>query len=132
MTFTIKQLEEMRAAGKILDFKYPEGKSDAIATRRKYGNEKVELDGHTFDSKKEARRYVELRALQSSGEISCLNCQTIFELSVCKYIADFTYKNADGNLIVEDVKSNNTRRLAVYRMKKKLMISELGIMIIEK
>ncbi len=97
----------------------------------KYRNQKIELDGYTFDSKKESRRYIELRKMQTIGQINCLNCQTPFQLSVCKYIADFTYKNAEGELVVEDVKSKITRRLSTYRLKSKLMKAELGIKIIE-
>ena len=100
--------------------------------KSKYNNQKIEIDGFEFDSKKEASRYIELRALQTAGEISCLNLQTIFELSVCKYLADFTYKNKEGELVVEDVKSVATRKLSTYRMKNKMMENELGIKIIEK
>ena len=100
--------------------------------KAKYGNQKVEMDGHKFDSKKEARRYIELRAMQSVGEITCLNLQVPFQLSVCKYIADFTYKNKSNDLVVEDVKSAATRRLSTYRLKKKMIENELGIVIEEK
>lgn len=98
--------------------------------RSKYLNLKVEIDGRTFDSKKEARRYIELRALQTAGEITHLHCQVAFELSVCKYIADFTYTR-NGQLVVEDVKSAYTRKLQVYRQKKKMMKLELNIEIQE-
>lgn len=106
------------------------GKKCIGSKKRKYNNVKVELDGKTFDSKKESRRYIELRALQTAGEISHLHCQTPFELSVCKYIADFTYTK-NGKLIVEDVKSPMTRKLSTYRLKVKLIREELGIEIIE-
>ena len=99
--------------------------------RSKYKNVKQELDGHVFDSKKELHRYIELRALQAEGKITCLNLQVPFQLSVCKYIADFTYRNESGELIVEDVKSSATRRLSTYRMKNKMMLHELGIKIRE-
>lgn len=100
------------------------------AKKSKYNNVKVELDGKTFDSQKEAKRYIELRALQIAGEISHLHCQTPFELSVCKYICDFSYTKG-GKLVVEDVKSFATRKLSTYRLKKKMMKAELGIEIIE-
>ena len=38
-------------------------------TYRKYGNRKVEIDGVTFDSIAEARRYQELKLLETAGEI---------------------------------------------------------------
>ena len=36
----------------------------------KYGNKKTEVDGITFDSKAEARRYLALKTLQAGGYIS--------------------------------------------------------------
>jgi hypothetical protein len=101
-----------------------------VAKKRKYNNVKVEIDGHKFDSKKEARRFIELRALQVAGEISELKLQVPFQLSVCKYIADFTYK-LNGELVVEDVKSKATRKLPTYRIKCKMMENELKIKIKE-
>ena len=98
--------------------------------KRKYNNQKVEIDGHKFDSKKEAARYLELRALQIAGEISELKLQVPFQLSVCKYIADFSYIK-DRELVVEDVKSNVTRKLPTYRIKCKMMENELNIKIKE-
>ena len=38
-------------------------------TKSKYSNKKVLIDGITFDSKKEAKRYTELKILESAGEI---------------------------------------------------------------
>lgn len=104
--------------------------------RSKYGNTKVEFDGRIFDSLKERDRYITLRMLLKSGEISDLCCQVEFILEtedkkVCSYWADFTYKDKVGNLIVEDVKSKMTRRLSTYRLKKKLMLACLGIEIKE-
>lgn len=99
--------------------------------RAKYGNIKIELDGYTFDSKKEARRYVELRMLIASGEITDLQLQVVFQLSVCKYVCDFTYITREGEYIVEDVKSKATRKNRVYRLKNKLMLAELNIQIKE-
>ena len=95
---------------------------------------KVELDGQTFDSKKEARRYVYLRQLQQIGEIKDLRHHQVFKLSVCDYEADFTYYhaiNGKWTFIVEDVKSSFTAKLPVYKLKKKLMLEELKIYIKE-
>ena len=111
-------------------FKYQQQMAEATKKANKYHNVVVELDGMKFQSTKEYRRYLYLRALQTAGEITCLNCQTPFELSVCVYIADFTYKK-DGKLVVEDVKSAYTRKLQPYRLKKKLMKAEKGIDILE-
>jgi hypothetical protein len=104
--------------------------------RSKYGSARVEFDGKIFDSKKELDRYITLRMLLVAGEIKELNCQVEFILEtedkkVCSYFADFVYTDRAGKLIVEDVKSAMTRRLAVYRLKKKLMATILKIEIKE-
>ena len=98
----------------------------------KYGNRKTELDGITFDSRKEARRYAELKLLEMAGEISDLELQKPFilqpgfvhegkKIQPIKYIADFCY-NDHGETVVEDVKSPATRKDKVYQLKKKMML----------
>lgn len=105
--------------------------------KSKYNNQKVEFDGHSFDSLKERDRYITNRQRLLSGEIESLELQVEFILEtddkkVCSYIADSVYKIVStGKLVVEDVKSPQTRRLAVYRLKKKLMMACLGINIKE-
>lgn len=104
--------------------------------KSKYGNKKTEVDGIKFDSKKEAKRYGELNVLLKAGEIGLLERQVVFELkigdkTVCKYIADFVYTKKTGERIVEDVKSEATRKLRLYLLKKKLMKELLGIEIKE-
>lgn len=96
----------------------------ASPKRSKYGNAKTIVDGMTFDSKKEAQRYAELRLEQKAGSISELACQPRYPCHVgaslvCTYIADFSYVR-DGCLVVEDVKSTATARNAVYRLKRRL------------
>lgn len=41
----------------------------------KYKNKKITLDGITFDSRKEANRYRELKLLERAGEIHTLELQ---------------------------------------------------------
>ena len=107
----------------------------------KYGNKKTQWAGKTFDSKREAERYAELVMLQKAGEISDLKRQVPFELfptvrdsdgkvlqRSLKYVADFTYRQKDGSLVVEDVKGYKTQ---VYQIKKKLMLWQLGIRVVE-
>lgn len=101
----------------------------------KYGAKKIELDGRVFHSKKEATRYAELQLMQKANRIADLACQAEFRLTVnnqliCKYYADFIYKQ-DGELVVEDVKSEPTRKLPAYRIKNKLMKAIYGIEIKE-
>lgn len=109
----------------------------------KYHARKWELGGMTFDSRKEARRYQELRYLLRTGVISSLERQTLFELIPAQkdesgklleravtYRADFTYQDENGRFIVEDVKSEATRTRE-YIIKRKLMLKVFGIRIME-
>lgn len=110
-----------------------------VPKRSKYNAKKVCVDGITFDSKAEAKRYQELRLLEKGGAISDLQRQVTFILipaqykgktcmeRACKYIADFVYVE-NGNRIVEDVKGAKTQE---YIIKRKLMLYIYGIMIRE-
>jgi hypothetical protein len=94
----------------------------------KYRNVKTLVDGITFDSKKEAKRYSELKILEKAGEISRLRSQPKYllqpsyqngtkKIRAIHYIADFEYNNKYCETIVEDVKGMKTD---VYKLKKKL------------
>ncbi len=123
----------------------------------KYRNKKIECDGHTFDSKKEYRRYQELSLLQKAGEIEGLELQKKFVLipaqkepdrmdyskskrgrtikgkvieQECSYFADFYYRDKDGNEVVEDVKSPATKT-PQYNIKRKLMLFVHNIRVTE-
>jgi hypothetical protein len=104
---------------------------------QKYGNTKVIENGIKFDSKKEAKRYYDLTYMQKAGIISGLELQKKYEFiinghKVCSYVADFVYTNLKtGEIIVEDVKSEVTRKNPVYRIKCKLMKAIYGISIKE-
>lgn len=108
----------------------------------KYRAVPTTVNGITFASKAEARRYRELLLLGDAGEVRNLELQPRFALSVsgervCEYVADFRYEQrvircglrtatvTDVWLpIVEDVKGIRT---PVYRLKKKLMKACYGI-----
>ena len=78
--------------------------------------------------------------LQSAGEISDLRLQVNFTLREgytlpngervkgTIYKADFTYRDKDGDLIIEDVKGVKTD---VYKLKRKLMLDK-GFLIHER
>ena len=96
----------------------------------KYFNKKVVVDGIKFDSKKEAKRYTELKLLKKAGLIKELELQKIFEIQpkytnnkgenirAVTYKADFFYyDNKKECYIVEDTKGYRTD---VYKLKKKL------------
>ena len=99
----------------------------------KYGNKKTISDGIVFDSKKEAIRYNELKLLEKAKEITDLELQPRFMLlpsfkrdgktiRKIEYVADFRYREPDGTVIVEDVKSAITKKNPVYMLKKKLLL----------
>lgn len=111
--------------------------------RHKYNARKTELEGITFDSKKESKRYQHLKQLESLGIISNLKLQVEHELlpavrindiiklktkdkSVIRtiqrpitYKADFEYIK-DGELITEDVKASPSMIPADFKLKEKL------------
>ena len=95
-----------------------------------------------FDSQKEARRYDFLIERVRRGEIGDLRLQVDFTLQeaytdaegrrvrAIRYKADFTYRERDGGLVVEDVKSRPTRTKE-YSIKKKMLKDRFGIDITE-
>ncbi len=92
----------------------------------KYHAQPTIIDNIRFASKKEALRYQELLLLQRAGAISHLELQVKFPIvldgkRICTYIADFVYTDAAGLRHVEDVKSDITRKNALYRLKCKLV-----------
>lgn len=135
MNYSIKQLEELKKAGKIRDFTVPEGYDRKTPKKSKYGNVKTEVDGIVFASAKEAARYVQLRYLLNAKLISDLELQVEFELNEggthsLIYRCDFCYME-NGELVVEDVKSPFTAKMATYKKKKRLMWEQHGIKIKE-
>ena len=105
----------------------------------KYRSKKTVIDGITFDSKKEANRYMELKMLEEAGTIQDLQRQVKYVLiptqringklveKECSYKADFVYKE-NGETIVEDTKGFRTSN---YKIKRKLMLYVHGIRIRE-
>ena len=107
----------------------------------KYRNQRVTLDGVTFDSRKEANRWSELKLLERAGKITELQRQPSFVLIPKQvrcgklierqlvYKADFSYHDEEtGQDVVEDVKGLRTKE---YIIKRKLMLWEYGIMVKE-
>lgn len=117
----------------------------------KYRNVKTEVDGITFASKLEAKRYGELKLLERAGEIEDLELQPVFALDVVrysatppihspttalrvgKYKADFQYHRKDrwGGFsirVIEDVKGMKT---PLYKWKKKHFEAQYGLVITE-
>lgn len=110
---------------------------DAKAARqpkpRKYRNEREQVDGVWFDSRKESRHYRALLTLQRAGVITRIEIQPTYPLAVngekvATYRADFRITFPDGRSEVQDVKGVRT---PVYRLKKRLMKAIYNIEIIE-
>lgn len=104
----------------------------------KYHAIRTEVDGITFDSKREAGRYLELKLAERVGRVRNLRHQIAHPLVVngtnCgSYVADFVYQEFLGGEwrdVVEDVKSKPTMT-PVYKLKRKLMLALHGIEIRE-
>ena len=94
------------------------------------------MDGITFDSKKEASRWCELKLLERAGLIRDLTRQRRIELipkvgrhRARYYVADFEYLDTEtGKMVLEDVKGVHTQ---VYELKKAIIRWRYGIEITE-
>lgn len=124
----------------------------------KYRAKKIEVDGQSFDSKKEAERYLYLKTQQRQGFIRDLQMQVPFVLIPAQYeysikytgkkrkektvrktiekkvsyIADFVYTDANGEIVVEDVKGyRRGTAYSLFVIKRKLMLERHGIKVVE-
>lgn len=101
-----------------------------VRRHSKYGNKKIVIDDHKFDSIKEANRYRQLKYMQLAGQIKDLILQPEYVLQeafkdasgkhnrAIKYVADFQYFDVKSNkTIIEDVKGMKT---SVFSMKEKM------------
>ncbi len=121
----------------------------------KYRNKQVTVDGIVFDSAKESRHYLKLKAMKEAGEIAGFERQVKFELipkqyiiqtvtdakgrqkqkekvieHACTYKADFVIEHLDGTKEVVDCKG--ARELdQKYPIKRKLLLWRYGIRIQE-
>jgi hypothetical protein len=87
------------------------------------------VDGLTFDSKGEAKRWFDLKLSEKEGVIFDLERQVTFPLMcagklICKYKADFVYMKNTVK-IVEDFKSKPTIT-PEFRLKAKLFEANYG------
>lgn len=97
----------------------------------KYGARKTRIGDLTFDSAKEAARYLVLKEQADRGEIDSLMLQCRINLMEgftfqgekvqgINYTADFVYTK-DGITYVEDVKSVATARTEAFRIRWRLL-----------
>lgn len=97
--------------------------------RNKYKNVPTIVDGFTFASKKEAKRYKELKILKLRGEVIDFKLQKSYKLAGrYRYVCDFFVKWKNGVECVEDVKGYKT---PVYKLKKAWMKDKYNIDIVE-
>ena len=113
---------------------------------QKYHAHKVNVGNMVFDSKKEYRRYLELKTMEEAEVISELKRQVKYVLipaqrepdtigkrggkikgklieRECSYVADFVYKDSQGNTVVEDVKGyRGGGAYEIFKIKRKLML----------
>lgn len=111
---------------------YQSFKDFGVKRTGRVNHETVIINGITFDSMAEAERYKVLRVMEKTGKISGLECHPRWEIipkqqvdghrnfQAAHYTADFKYYQ-DGQMIVEDVKSEYTRQAEDYRLRRKLM-----------
>ena len=101
--------------------------------------EKPPKGSERFDSRREASRWVTLRAREIVGEITHLKRQHRFRLYapradrrmvvITTYVADFVYWDTrTGQRVVEDAKGYKT---PIYKMKKRWLLVQEGIEILE-
>lgn len=99
-------------------------------TNNKYHAIKTTVDGITFDSRKEANYYCELKMLKQAGEVLEIELQVPYELQpkywykgkairAITYVADFMVTYADGRIEVIDTKGVRTE---AYKIKKRLLL----------
>jgi len=91
----------------------------------KFNAKPTEVDGILFASKKEAKRYTELKLMEKAGLITGLQLQPTFKFPDLeypdRYVADFSYVE-NGVEKVEDVKGlKKSTAYTVFRIKKALM-----------
>lgn len=109
-----------------------------LRRRSKYNNRKVSIDGVSFDSKKEAAHWNQLKIREASGQIRKIEPHPKFTLQesfqdhmggkhrAITYEADFRYFDIElGKTVVVDVKASKFMLTDVYKIKKKLFLKKL-------
>lgn len=124
---------------------YLKNKAGQKDQQNKYRNKRVKVQEvqpdksvkeFTIDSIGEKQYYDELKFRKKSGDIMDFKRQVTFKLAVngvhiTSYKADFVVWDRYGNKEVIDYKSDFTRKLRLYQIKKALMLAIHGITIKE-
>lgn len=93
------------------------------------------VDGKEFPTKSQARAYCKengcaYKVIQTAESTVPVHKNVCVEKNAV-YTADFVYYDADGKLVVEDTKSEYTRREKDYVLRRKLMLHVHNIKILE-
>ena len=103
--------------------------NNKVAKKTKYRANKTSVDGHTFDSKKEAEYYCNLKMRLQANDIKGFCLQPIFMLAPgLKYKPDFIVFNNDDTTEVIDVKGYKTKE---YIAKKKVFEDKYNLKLTE-
>lgn len=106
-------------------------------SRSRFPAKRVEIDGIVFASKKEARRYQQLKFLEMGGKVADIEVHPSYRMEIngqhyCSYTPDFRYRDLErGCIVVEEVKSSGTRKDAAYRLRRKACELFHGIEVVE-
>lgn len=113
--------------------------------KNKFGNHKVEVDGHTFDSLKEAHYFTHLKMCMNAQEkdqrVTEIELQPEFTLipkfekngrmwRPLKYRADFRVTYADGRKEIVDVKGFKTQEFAIKQKLFEYTFKDLSLKIV--
>jgi hypothetical protein len=99
----------------------------------KYRNKPTVVDNHRFPSKREAIRYQSLKSLLLAGEITNLELQPSYPITInghkiCKVNLDFRYFcNKTNKQIIEDSKGYDNQ---LSKLKRKLVEAQHGIEVV--
>jgi hypothetical protein len=94
--------------------------------RNKYRAVPTVVDGIRFASKREAKRWSELKLLEQAGDIKNLRRQVRYKLTMpVAYVADFVYEWRHGaTVVIEDAKGYAT---PLFKRKARLMKQQHNI-----
>ena len=92
------------------------------------------VDGHTFDSLAEVKRYGELKVRELLGEVSDIETQHKFEctvngIHVLSYKVDFAYTDRERGRMYEEIKSGRSGSERDWKLRVKLVEALYGVKI---
>ena len=103
----------------------------------KYNAKKTEYNGHSYDSKHEARvaQYLDLLLKEKDARDTVIKwiphpkkfTFTVNGKKITSYTPDFMVKYSSGKVEYWDAKSEATRKAEAYRIRKKWLLAEYGI-----